>query len=108
VGEPDWLKESTKSVEIVAGSISRPESTSSSGYSTASLPDVFSSHDTSTDPEHPQGQTAESSLPLDVPDKTILLCLNTMRGVIGRRSSEEKIKLPERKRPMSKDVILRL
>jgi hypothetical protein len=99
VGEPDWLEEGTKHMEAVPGGLSGPESSSSSGNSTTSLSDVTSPHDTSTNLELPQDQTEDYSLPIDIPDKTVPLYLNPMRGVIRRRDSEEEIQLPERKRP---------
>ena len=99
VGDPDWLEEGTKQIEVVSGGLSRPESSSSSGDSTTSISDVTSPHDTNTNLELPQGQTEDHSLPIDIPDKTAPFHLNTMRGVIRRRDSEEEIQLPERKRP---------
>jgi hypothetical protein len=99
VGEPDWLEEGTKQIEVVPGSLSRPESSSSSGNSTTSLSDVTSPHDTNTNLELPQGQTEDQSLAIDIPGKTVQLYLNPMRGVIRHRDSEEETQLPERKRP---------
>lgn len=99
VGEPDWLEEGTKQIEAVPGDLSRPESSSSSGDSTTSISDFTSLHDTNTNLEHSQGQTEDHSPPIDIPDRTVPLGLNPMRGVIRRRDSEEEIPLPERKRP---------
>lgn len=99
VGEPDWLEEGTKQIEVVSGDLSRPESSSSSSNSTTSNFDVTSPHDTNTNLELPQGQTEDHSLPMDIPERTGPLSLNRMRGVIRRRDSEEEISLPERKRP---------
>jgi hypothetical protein len=99
VGEPDWLGEGTKQIEVVSGDLSRPESSSSSGDSTTSISDVTSPHDTNTNLELPQGQTEDHSLPIDIPDRTVPLGLGPIRGVVRRRDSEEEIPLPERKRP---------
>ena len=99
VGEPDWLEEGTKHIEVVPSDLSRPKSSSSSGSSTTSLSDVTSPHDMNIDWELTQVQREDHSLPIDIPDKTIPFDLNPMRGVIRRRDSEEEIPLPERKRP---------
>ena len=99
MGEPDWLEEGTKQIEVVSGDLSRPESSSSSGDSTTSISDVTSPHDTNANLELPQGQTEDHSLPIGIHDRTVPLGLGPMRGVIRRRDSEEEIPLPERKRP---------
>jgi hypothetical protein len=99
VGEPDWLEEGTKQIEVVPGDLSRPESSSSSGDSTTSISDLTSPHDANTNLELPQGQTEDHTLPIDIPDRTVPLGLNPMRGVIKRRASGEDIPPPERKRP---------
>jgi hypothetical protein len=99
VGEPDWLEEGTKHIEVVPGDLSRPESSSFSGNSTTSLSDVTSPHDTNTNLEPPQDQTEDYSLPIDIPGRMVPPYLSPMRGVIRRRDSEEEIQLPERKRP---------
>jgi hypothetical protein len=51
VGEPDWLKETTKNAEIVPGRLPRAESTSNSVDSTAYLSDLSSPEDTHADLE---------------------------------------------------------
>ena len=99
VGEPDWLEEGIKHIEVVPSDLSRPKSNSSSGSSTTSLSDVTSPHDTNIDCELTQVQREDHSLPIDITDKTVPFDLNPMRGVIRRRDSEEEILLPERKRP---------
>jgi hypothetical protein len=53
VGEPDWLEEGTKHIEVAPGSLSEPESSSSSGNSTTSLSDITSLQDTNTNLELP-------------------------------------------------------
>lgn len=99
VGEPDWLDEGTKNVDIVSGRLLGLGSTSSSDGSIVSPDYDSSSQDTDADFDQPQDQVAEHPLLPDVSNQPIQPGSNPLRGVIRRGDSEDEVQLPERKRP---------
>lgn len=102
VGEPDWLEEGTKDVDIIPGRLSRAESVSSSTDSTTSLSDLSCSQDTNVSSEQPHDQIAEPACPSGALNEPNSLGPETTRGRVRRRNSGEELQLPERKRPRLK------
>lgn len=99
VGEPDWLEEGTKNAEITPGTLVEAESIPSSADITDSISDLSSPSETLAERTQPDDGAPETTQPLVSGDKSLSLRPPPTQCVIRKRSSEEEIQLPERKRP---------